>query len=73
MISQQCHFISDLLNITDSDPDLLVVLIPMSFSESRLYYVAAGAYCSWGCAWELAEDPIPRLALFLVYQQTLLV
>lgn len=36
-------------------------------------YVQTCAYCSPSSAWELAEDPLPRLALLLVCQQALLV
>jgi hypothetical protein len=38
-----------------------------------LYHGPACAYCGWSPAWELLEDPVPRLVLFLVCQQALLV
>jgi len=44
-----------------------------SLFASKSDYVPTCAYCGPSPAWELAEDPVPRLALFLVYQQALLV
>jgi hypothetical protein len=38
-----------------------------------LYHAQARAHCVLSPAWELAEDPVPRLALFLPCQQVLLV
>jgi hypothetical protein len=44
-----------------------------SLLASALHYGQARAYCRLSSAWELAEDPLPRLALLLVRQQALLV
>jgi hypothetical protein len=41
--------------------------------DSALYHGPARAYCSRSPAWELVEDPVPRLVFFLVCQQALLV
>jgi hypothetical protein len=44
-----------------------------SLLDSALYHGPARAYCVRSPAWELAEDSVPRLVLFLVCQQALLV
>lgn len=44
-----------------------------SLLASGLYDVQARAYCRLSSAWELAENPLPRLALLLIRQQALLV
>jgi hypothetical protein len=44
-----------------------------SLLTSALYNAQALACCGLSPAWELAEDPLPRLALFLPRQQALLV
>ena len=44
-----------------------------SLLASSLYHVQTCAYCSLSPTWELAEDPLPRLALLLIRQQALLV
>ena len=44
-----------------------------SLLASGLYDVQTCAYCRLSPTWELAEDPLPRLALLLVCQQALLV
>ena len=44
-----------------------------SLLASSLYHVQTCAYCSLSPAWELAEDPLPRLALLFIRQQALLV
>jgi hypothetical protein len=44
-----------------------------SLFGSPLYHVPARVYCRRSSVSELAEDPTPRLVLFLVYKQMLLV
>ncbi|KAH8587964.1 hypothetical protein B0O99DRAFT_379002 [Bisporella sp. PMI_857] len=40
--------------------------------DSTLYHGPARAYCGRSRAWEPFEDPVPRLVLFIVCQQALL-
>ena len=49
------------------------LVIPLTARASESEHVPARTYRALSPAWELAKDPAPRLGLFLVGQQALLV
>ena len=57
----------------DREPFTAFLPVGGRLLASALYYGPARAYCGPSPAWEFLEDPFPRLVLFLICPQALLV